>query len=143
VLVHQSLQSDGPDPISEMFRYFNNNGIMEQYQAVRALASLAHESRLRVFRLLAKHGTQGLSAGKIAEQVELPPATLSFHLKELLNAELIRDRREGRSVIYAVDAGHTRRLIGFLLEDCCGGQPELCGPECSSSGLARRSRTKR
>ena len=71
-----------------------------------------------------------MSAGKIADEVQLPAATLSFHLKELLNAALITDRREGRSVIYSVNAGNTKCLLGFLLEDCCGGRPELCGPAC-------------
>jgi DNA-binding transcriptional ArsR family regulator len=101
---------------------------MKEQEAVRALASLANESRLRVFRLLAKQGDKGLAAGKIAQEIGLPAATLSFHLKELLNAHLVSDRREGRSVIYAVNACTTRVLLGFLLEDCCGGRAELCGP---------------
>lgn len=115
---------------------------MEEFQAVRALASLAHESRLRVFRLLVKHGEEGLSAGKIAEELELPAATLSFHLKELLNAELVTDRREGRSVIYSINACHTKCLFSFLLEDCCGGRPELCGPACGSPSKAKKTRVK-
>jgi len=115
---------------------------MEEFQAVRALASLAHESRLRVFRLLAKEGEEGLAAGKIAEELQLPAATLSFHLKELLNAELIMDRREGRSVIYAVNACKTKCLLSFLLEDCCGGRPELCGPACGTALKSKKSRVK-
>ena len=115
---------------------------MEELQAVRALASLAHESRLRVFRLLAKHGDVGLPAGKIAEQLELPGATLSFHLKELLNANLIIDRREGRSVIYSIDACHTKCLLNFLLEDCCGGRMDLCGPACEPAPKAKKTRVK-
>jgi len=103
---------------------------MEEYQAIRALAALAHESRLRVFRLLAKKGPEGVPAGKIAEQLELPAATLSFHLKELLNADLVTDRREGRSVFYSVNACNIKCFVAFLLEDCCGGRPELCGPSC-------------
>ena len=110
---------------------------MEERQAIRSLASLAHESRLRVFRLLAKHGVEGMPAGKIAEELALPAATLSFHLKELLNAELVADRREGRSVIYSINACHTECLLKFLLEDCCGGRPELCGGACSSSPKAK------
>jgi DNA-binding transcriptional ArsR family regulator len=104
---------------------------MEEYQAVRALAALAHQSRLRVFRLLAKHGTEGLAAGRIASELDLPAATLSFHLKELLIAELVSDRRDGRSVIYAVNPAKMKSLLGFLLDDCCGGRPELCGPACT------------
>jgi DNA-binding transcriptional ArsR family regulator len=103
---------------------------MEEIQAVRALASLAHASRLRVFRLLAKEGDKGLPAGRIAAVLDLPAATLSFHLKELLSADLITDRREGRSVIYSINACHTKCLLSFLIEDCCEGRPELCGPDC-------------
>ena len=100
---------------------------MKEPQAIRALAALAHESRLRVFRLLAKCGEQGMPAGMIAEQLELPAATLSFHLKELATAGLILDRREGRSIFYSLDTAAMTSLVGFLFEDCCGGQPELCG----------------
>lgn len=116
---------------------------MEPIQAVRALASLAHESRLRVFRLLAKQGEEGLPAGKIAEVLELPAATLSFHLKELLNAELVTDRREGRSVIYSINACHTKCLFNFLLEDCCGGRPDLCGSACASDEKPKRVKSRR
>jgi DNA-binding transcriptional ArsR family regulator len=105
---------------------------------VKALAALAHETRLRIFRLLAKHGDEGLAAGKIAARLQLPAATLSFHLKELLTAELIRDRRAGRSVIYSVNASQTKCLLAFLLQDCCGGRPELCGPTCEPPGKRRR-----
>ncbi len=114
---------------------------MEESQAIRALAALAHESRLRVFRLLAKEGVQGLAAGKIADELGLPAATLSFHLKELVNAELIADRREGRSVFYSLNACHMKCLLGFLLDDCCGGHPELCGPACEPT-TKRRKRVK-
>jgi ArsR family transcriptional regulator len=101
---------------------------MEELQAIRALAALAHESRLRIFRLLTRHGTAGLAAGKIAEQLGLPAATLSFHIKELSNAGLVLDRRDGRSVIYSLNAAGMQTFLSFLLDDCCGGQPELCGP---------------
>jgi ArsR family transcriptional regulator len=100
---------------------------MEELQAVRALSALAHESRLRIFRLLAKHGTEGLAAGKIAEELGLVGATLSFHLKELSNAGLILDKRESRSIIYSLNVTEMKTLLGFLLDDCCQGQPELCG----------------
>lgn len=116
---------------------------MEECQAVRALAALAHESRLRVFRLLAKQGDIGMPAGKIAEELGLPAPTLSFHLKELLNAELVVDRRAGRSVIYAIQAVHTRSLLDFLLEDCCGGNPSLCGPGCDIVEKPKRSKSSR
>src|SRR5262245_2154382 len=99
---------------------------MEEKQALDALAAIAQESRLQVFRLLVRSGTTGQSAGQIAEELEIPPPTLSFHLKELLRAGLVTDRREGRSIIYSLNVAVVRALLGFLLEDCCEGRPELC-----------------
>ena len=115
---------------------------MEESQAVRALAALAHESRLRVFRLLASQGETGIAAGAIAEQLQLPAATLSFHLKELLSAELVTDRRQGRSVIYAINPRQIGCLLGFLLDDCCGGRPELCGVPCPPKPKLKPKKTK-
>jgi DNA-binding transcriptional ArsR family regulator len=99
---------------------------MEEKQALAALAAVAQESRLQVFRLLVRSGTTGRSAGQIADRLEIAPPTLSFHLKELLRAGLIVDRREGRSIIYSLNVAVVRSLLGFLLEDCCEGRPELC-----------------
>jgi ArsR family transcriptional regulator, arsenate/arsenite/antimonite-responsive transcriptional repressor len=90
------------------------------------LAALAQESRLRVFRRLAACD-QELSAGALAEQLELPANTLSFHLKELAAVGLIQARREGRSILYSLKPDGVRDLIGYLCDDCCGGRPELCG----------------
>ena len=103
---------------------------MEINQAVAALLALAQESRLRIFRLLVPAGPDGLAAGYIAEQLDISPTTLSFHLKELLHAGLVESRREGRSIIYALRVDGMRDLLTFLVEDCCNGQPELC---CSVS----------
>lgn len=108
--------------------YFDNNGIMEETQAVKALAALAQESRLQIFRLLAKQGATGMPAGKIAEEIGIPAATLSFHLKELNNAGLVLDRRNGRSINYSLNTEGMQELLGFLLDDCCQGRPELCDP---------------
>ena len=94
--------------------------------AVTALAALAQESRMNVFRLLVKSGSEGLPAGVIAERLGIPPATLSFHLKELVTGGLIESRREGRSMIYALRIEGIRVLMGFLTADCCQGRPELC-----------------
>jgi ArsR family transcriptional regulator len=99
---------------------------MEIKQAVVALTALAQESRLRVFRLLVPAGEVGLAAGEIAERLELPPATLTFHLKELSHAGLVESRREGRSIIYSLRCDGMRELLDFLAQDCCQGQPELC-----------------
>lgn len=101
---------------------------MKTIQAVQALAALAQESRLAAFRLLVRAGSDGMPAGKIAEELELAPATLSFHLKELSTAGLIQQRREGRSIIYSLQVEEMQSLLAFLVEDCCQGQPELCQP---------------
>ena len=111
---------------------------MEESRAIRALSALAHEYRLRIFRLLAKHGTKGMAAGKIAEQLELPAATLSFHVKELLHAGLVIDRRESRSIIYSLNPSVMRCLLDFLLDDCCGGHPELCAGAGKSTKKPQR-----
>ncbi|WP_072396837.1 metalloregulator ArsR/SmtB family transcription factor [Hyphomicrobium sp. CS1GBMeth3] len=95
--------------------------------AATALAALAHEQRLRIFRLLVRTGPNGLPAGEIAEQVGATPTGASFHLKELDRAGLIHATRQGRYIRYAVHVEGMRKLLDFLTEDCCQGQPELCG----------------
>jgi len=99
---------------------------MEKQNAIAALAALAHETRLDVFRLLVRAGPDGLSAGAVAEALGIPPATLSFHLKELRNAGLLAARREGRSIRYAPDFDCMAALVGYLGENCCQGGP--CAP---------------
>jgi DNA-binding transcriptional ArsR family regulator len=96
-------------------------------RATAAFAALAQETRLAVFRLLVREGPTGLPAGEIAERVGVAPSTLSFHLAQLERAELIRSARVQRQIFYALDVRGTRRLVGFLTEDCCRGNPELCG----------------
>jgi DNA-binding transcriptional ArsR family regulator len=102
--------------------------IVKIKQAVGALAALAQDSRLRVFRLLVRCGPEGLPAGVIAERLGIPPPTLSFHLKDLEHAGLATARRNGRSIIYSLRVEGIRALLGFLADDCCKGQPELCLP---------------
>lgn len=97
-------------------------------QAVEALSALAHGHRLSVFRLLVREGAEGQPAGDIAREVGVPPSTLSTHLGILGHAGLIQSRREGRSVIYSADYEGMRQLLGFLVEDCCAGRPEICAP---------------
>ncbi len=92
---------------------------METTQAVQALAALAQETRLTVFRLLVEAGPEGMAAGAIAAELDLPPATLSFHLAQLANAGLVRARQEGRFIYYAPDFAAMNRLLGFLTENCC------------------------
>jgi DNA-binding transcriptional ArsR family regulator len=100
---------------------------METKQATSALAALAHQTRLQVFRLLVKQGPDGLPAGQIAEHLSVVPPTLSAHLAQLERAGLVRSWRVERWIYYAVDVDGTRRLLRYLTEDCCQGSPELCG----------------
>ena len=95
---------------------------MESRSVVRALSALAQESRLGIFRLLVQAGPTGLPAGKIAEVIGVPPSSLSFHLKELSYAGLVRSRQESRFVIYSANYEAMNELIAFLTENCCGGQ---------------------
>ncbi|MDE0884316.1 MAG: metalloregulator ArsR/SmtB family transcription factor [Myxococcota bacterium] len=96
---------------------------MEKQIAVSALAALAQETRLDVFRLLVRSGHEGLQAGRIAQVLDLAPATLSFHLKELRSAGLLTCQREGRSRIYRPDFQAMNQLVSFLTESCCQGVP--------------------
>ena len=95
--------------------------------AVAALSALAQDSRLAVFRLLVRAGAAGLPAGNLAREIGARPNTLSSHLTVLDHAGLIRSRRQGRSIIYTADYDGMRELLGFLVEDCCAGRPEICG----------------
>ncbi len=96
--------------------------------AVAAFGALAQPTRLSVFRLLMQVGLTGEAAGVIAERLAIPHNTLSTHLGILRRAQLIGARREGRSIRYFVDVDGTRRLLSFLVTDCCNGRPELCAP---------------
>ena len=108
---------------------------MEAETAIRRLSAIAQEARLEVFRLLVKTGPAGMAAGDIARAMSTPANTLSAQLLTLANAGLVRARREGRSIIYAVNFDAMRDLLSFLTEDCCGGRPEMCAP------LAAEART--
>ncbi len=100
---------------------------MEKANVIAALAALAQESRLDVVRLLVQAGADGLPAGRIAERLGLPSATLSFHLNQLKHAGLIRFRRESRLLIYAAEYGAMTELLGYLTENCCQGDAADCG----------------
>ena len=100
---------------------------MEKIDALDALAALAQESRLDVFRLLVQAGTEGLPAGRIGERLGLPSATLSFHLNQLRHAGLVTFRREGRSLIYAAEYAAMNGLLAYLTENCCQGDAAACG----------------
>ena len=94
---------------------------MEMTQAVDALAALAQSSRLQIYRLLVQAGPEGLAAGRIGEELDLPAATLSFHLSQLTRAGLARVRPDGRFMIYSADFRAMRALVGYLTENCCKG----------------------
>ena len=100
---------------------------MEVTTAVTAFSALAQETRLAALRLLVQAGPNGLAAGEIAEHLGVPPSTLSFHLKELDRAELVRSWRVQRQIRYAAHYEGLRRLLTFLTADCCNGHPEICG----------------
>lgn len=95
--------------------------MLNEHAAVEALSALAQEHRLAIFRLLVQAGPSGLSAGAIAERLNMPASSLSFHLSHLKNGGMISDEREGRSIIYRADFQAMNRLIGFLMENCCEG----------------------
>ena len=101
---------------------------MDINEAVDAFNGLAQESRLKVFRLLLQVGSDGMAAGDIAKAVGVPKNTMSSHLAVLARANLAQARKEGRSMIYAVDLEGTQALLSFLIEDCCQGDPSDCGP---------------
>ena len=101
---------------------------MESDVAIKRLSALAQDSRLAVFRLLVKAGHDGIAAGEIARVLKITPNTLSAQLTILSNAGMVTSRREGRSIIYAAGYDRMRELLAFLMEDCCGGNAEICGP---------------
>ena len=107
---------------------------METFKVISALTALAQESRLAVFRLLVQAGPEGLPAARIAEGVGIAPSSLSFHLKELLHADMVTQTRDGRSLIYAANFSTMNGLLGFLTENCCGGN--ICMP-ASSAGCCQ------
>jgi DNA-binding transcriptional ArsR family regulator len=104
---------------------------MDSKTAITALAALAQESRLAAFRLLVQAGPSGLAASKIAETLGIPPSSLSFHLKELTHANLVAPRQEGRFMFYVAQFDAMNALLGFLTENCCGGNP--CSPVGASA----------
>jgi DNA-binding transcriptional ArsR family regulator len=106
---------------------------METKQALLALSALAQETRLAIYRLLVQAGPEGMAAGAIGEKLDLPPATLSFHLAGLTRAGLAKSRQEGRFVIYSADYAAMNALVGFLTENCCQGAA------CETPSRTRRS----
>ncbi|ODT18931.1 MAG: transcriptional regulator [Hyphomicrobium sp. SCN 65-11] len=123
---------------------------MESEAAILALAALAQQTRLDVFRLLVKHEPAGLPSGEVARQLAVPQNTMSTHLRILTQAHLVRSERQSRSIIYRADLKTAQRLVTFLLNDCCAGRPEICAlvleaisgccsPSSASPGLKERA----
>jgi ArsR family transcriptional regulator, arsenate/arsenite/antimonite-responsive transcriptional repressor len=106
---------------------------MKSNVAIGRLTALAQETRLAIFRLLVKQGPEGLCASDIGTRLALAPATLSFHLKELTRAGLLKPRQKSRYIYYAPDFKAINGLIGYLTENCCGGVPCLSDSQCRPS----------
>jgi len=115
---------------------------METIEAVAALAALAQDNRLDVFRLLVKAGPDGMPAGEIAETLGLAPNTLTFHFDRLRVAGLVTVRRDGRSMIYAAHYDTMNALLGYLTENCCRGRADRCAPAVSRKPAPRTARRK-
>jgi DNA-binding transcriptional ArsR family regulator len=122
---------------------------MKQADALAALGSLAQENRLDAFRLLVRAGPQGLPAGRLAQELDLAPSALTFHLDRLRDAGLVTVRREGRSMIYAARYVTMNALLAYLTENCCQGAvatcaPQMCSPQADASmATGKSARSKR
>ena len=112
---------------------------MKSSNAVDALAALAQEHRLALFRLLVQAGNKGMAAGAIAEALGVPNSSLSFHLTQLRNAGLILQERQHRSLIYRANYPAMNALVGYLLENCCAGTECAPATACETSALERNS----
>ena len=112
---------------------------MDQHRAVSALGALAQETRLALYRLLVACGSGGLPAGAIAERLGVAPSSLSFHLRELMHAGLVSQRRTGRQLIYAAEYETMNALLAYLTENCCG-RGDSCAPFCTPADLAEKEK---
>ena len=99
---------------------------MSAPHALATLAALGQPTRLAIFQLLVGAEPDGIAAGSIADKIGCPHNTLSSHLSVLARSGLVRGQRAGRSIVYRADVEGIRRLVGFLVNDCCAGHPELC-----------------
>ena len=113
---------------------------MNEHSAAQKFSALAQPSRLMVLKQLVRAGADGISAGALAKHIGAAPSALSFHLKELVNADLAIARREGRFIFYVANYDGLREIIEFLMADCCNGHPELCAPVSPDALLSQTSR---
>lgn len=109
---------------------------MEEKDVITALAALAHAQRLKVFRALVVAGNDGMTPSALALLLDVPAATLSFHLKELLHAKLVTQQRDGRSLIYRAAYDQMNAVLAFMMANCCAGQPAPARDEAGSASCA-------
>ncbi len=114
---------------------------MKSIDAVKSLAALAQESRLAVFRLLVKRGPEGFTPGDVAKKLNIPAPTLSFHLKELQNANLVAARRQGRFLYYSTRFDRMKGLVDFLTDECCSQADAACDSDCRPVAAPARRRS--
>lgn len=110
--------------------------MMQEQKALLAFASLSQEHRLRIVRLLVEAGPEGLPAGVLGDKLGAGSSKMSFHLSHLEQAGLVHSRRDGRQIIYAVQIDALSGLIAFLMQDCCGGRPDICAPAFAAASCA-------
>lgn len=115
---------------------------MNAKQVVAALAAIAHEHRLAIYRMLVESGPEGLPAGDIAERLKMPPSTLTFHLQQMRHANLVTQRRMGRQLIYATNYTSMNTLVGYLTENCCGSGAQ-CTPACNPAPAVAKTNKHR
>ncbi len=115
---------------------------MDGKQVIAGLGALAHETRLAVFRMLVERGPDGLSAGTIADRLDMPPSSLTFHLQQLSHAGLVTQRRVSRQLFYATDYTTMNGIVQYLTDNCCGGG-SLCAPVCNPAKAPKATTTKR
>ncbi|TKB10167.1 MAG: helix-turn-helix transcriptional regulator [Mesorhizobium sp.] len=116
---------------------------MDERGALIAFGALSQETRLRLLRSLVIAGPDGIAAGSLAEQLEVSPSNVSFHVKQLERAGLVSARREARSIVYSAEYDALSGLIRFLMEDCCSGRPEICMPPLGALCRQPGERTER
>jgi ArsR family transcriptional regulator len=113
---------------------------MKLPDVVKALGALAQESRLSVFRLLVKRGPNGFTPGELSERLRVPAPTLSFHLRELQHAQLVKARREGRFLYYSANFDTMNGVLGFLTENCCSLSEQACDAQCKPIAAVKRKK---
>ena len=116
---------------------------MDAHIAVASLAALAQESRLAIYRMLVEAGPSGLAVGEIGASLRVAPATLSFHLKELAHAGLVRTRQDGRYIYYSASFERMNALLAYLTENCCAKDGVACGPSCGPRSRSKTSQGAR